>query len=114
MPIAGAFYDYDEVRKKFEMRSALTNPSLRSLVLSRLAEATLAKRLTSAGISIHLKRDEGETGPHLQDELVGQIRRMGLPSHQIIRLGSKTVWRRMSEFFPNQFPSAPRLSSKAE
>lgn len=108
VPVAGGLFDQDEVRKQFEKRSALIDPSLRSLVLLKLAEATLAKLPAVAEQSIFLKNEAGETGPFSEAELVSQIQLTGLPAGQMLRLGDERVWRSISEYFPNQFPSKPR------
>jgi hypothetical protein len=110
MPVAGGLYDYDEVRRQFQKRSALIDPKLSEFVLLKLGEANLAKLPAAAGLGIFLKQEGGETGPVSEAELLELLRYSGLSSGQLLRFEGESGWRRISEFFPDQFPSAPRAT----
>jgi len=112
MPVAGGIYDYAVVRQEFLSRSVLMEPELSGFVLLKLAEANLAKLPESAGRGIYLKHENGESGPISEEELLERIRYGGLVSAQELRFHGELEWRRLSDFFPDQFPSAPRQMHK--
>jgi hypothetical protein len=109
IPVAGGVYDYERVRREFLARSVLIDPNIRQFVLLKLAEANLAKLPPNARNGIYLQQNSRETGPLSEEEFLEHVRYAGLSPNQLLRIDGETEWRRISEFFPNQFPSTPRL-----
>lgn len=108
MPVVGGSYDYAAVRQEFLNRSVLIDPELSAFVLVKLAEANLAKLPESAEGGIFLKHESGESGPLSEEELLESIRYGGIVATQEVRFHGEVEWRQLSDFFPDQFPSAPR------
>ncbi len=106
MPVAGGLYDFKKLRQQFHDRSALIDPDLSAFVLLKLTEATLAKLPTNATHGIFVKSDSGELGPLSKDELVERIQTSEFPADPLLRFDGDSQWHCVSEFFPDQFPSA--------
>lgn len=107
MALAGGSYDHREVHQQFQNRSPLIDQALRTFVLLKLTEATLAKLPASEGRSFFLKEHSGEMGPLSKEGLLERFRAFGIPTELSLRFEGESVWRPLSDFFPDQFASTP-------